>query len=124
MRLTSSDMPAFDAYQHKAQTSLAEIVGLVGEVQQAVKKCLCCQVNGQLWVVAVHIVGTPCFIVLVKFWHRLRALHVHICCFQAVARTRRHVDNTTVQNTDRSLTLENFGLVDRIESTKKTFQSK
>ena len=65
--------------------------------------------------------GTPCFIVLVKFWHRLRALHVHIRCFQAVARTRRHVDNTTVQNTDLSLTLENFGLVDRIESTKKRF---
>ena len=25
---------------------------------------------GQLWVVVVHIVGTPCFIVLVRFWHR------------------------------------------------------
>ena len=39
---------------------------------------------GQLWVVVVHIVGTPCFIVLVKFWHHPRALRVvgllKLCC--------------------------------------------
>ena len=42
----------------------------------------------QLWVVVVHIVGTPCFIVLVKFWHHPRALHVHICCFPTGRRGR------------------------------------
>ena len=45
--------------------------------------------HGQLWAVVVHIVATPFFIVLVKFWHRLRALHVHICCFQTVLSGRR-----------------------------------
>ena len=44
---------------------------------------------GQLWVVVVHIVATPCFIVLVMFWHRTRALHVHICCFPTVLSGRR-----------------------------------
>ena len=43
---------------------------------------------GQLWVVVIH-VGTPCFIVLVMFWHRPRALHVHICCFPTVLSGRR-----------------------------------
>ena len=75
----------------------------------------------RLWVVVVDIVGTPCSIVLAEFWHHIRALHVHICFFPTVARTRRHVDNTTAQNSDRSLTLENTGLVDRIERSKKRF---
>ena len=44
---------------------------------------------GQLWVVVVHIVATPCFIVLVMFWHRSRALHVHNCCFPTVLSGRR-----------------------------------
>ena len=44
---------------------------------------------GQLWVVVVHIVATPCSIVLVMFWHRPRALHVHNCCFPTVLSGRR-----------------------------------
>ena len=44
---------------------------------------------GQFWVVVVHIVATPCFIVLVKFWHHSRALHVNICCFPTVLSDRR-----------------------------------
>ena len=44
---------------------------------------------GQLWAVVVHIVATPCFIYSSKFWHRLRAPHVHICCFATVLSGRR-----------------------------------
>ena len=44
---------------------------------------------GQLGTVVVHIDATSFFIVLVKFWHRLRALHVHICCFPTVLSGRR-----------------------------------
>ena len=42
----------------------------------------------QLLVVVVHILATPCFIVLVKFWDRPRALRVHICCFPTVLSAR------------------------------------
>ena len=80
MRLTSSDIPHFDAYQHKAPTSVAESQEMLVLPSQlpALGRCR----------------PTPRFIVLAKFWHRPRALHVHICFFPTVA----HVDDTTAQN--------------------------
>ena len=71
--LPSSDIPAFDAYEH-GQRSLTRRRGPTSSQE----------LLGQLWAVVIQIVASPCFILLVKFWHRLRALHVHICCFPTV----------------------------------------
>ena len=82
MRLTSSDIPAFDAYQHKTQTSLAEIFDSSARSNKQSRSAW--SALGRC-----HIVATSCFIVLVKVWHRSRALHVHICCFPTVLSGRR-----------------------------------